>query len=284
MKKLFIFSFLIAVFSSCVSHFGLVSNQNQNQTSVQLSEKNFVVVGNVSAKSHANYFLGIGGVNREGLTAQARRKMTAKAGLEGKSRALINENTDYQTNVIFPFSQVKIITSATVVEFVEKASQFDSVMAKSAKVEIVSDWNESDLKEITPEYTNGILAGLRITPFGDYPSIIGGFKTEICWPGQSENFFLEPQFHMDYSPARETLNFIASIYAGYKTPFSQRTSFFAKAGLLMNYEVTSSYLETPGIGLATGLEFNRKYQAFLGFDIHASEYVSGPKIGFVYLF
>ena len=274
---------VLTVLSSCVSHLGFISNNNQNQTNVELSKNNFIVVGRVIGTSHANYFLGLGGFNKEGLVAEAKRKMTRMANLVGTSRALINENVEYQTKAIFPFMQVKVIATASVVEFINNETISDSVSLISDS-DYENELFNSEFQEIKPKFTNGVLLGARSTSFGNYQSIIAGFKTEICWPEQSKHFFLEPQFNIDYNLGLNNLNLIIPIYAGYKTNITQKTSIFAKAGLLINYDVTSGYLETPGLGLATGLEFKNRFQGFLGFDIHENEYISGPKIGLVYLF
>lgn len=282
-KFIFFFSFTL-VFTSCVSHLGLVSNNNQNQTSVQLNTDNFVVVKNVTGQSHANYFLGIGGFNDQGLIAQARGEMIRKADLVGSSRALINENLEYQSKMIFPFVQIKVLTSASVVEFVSNKSETESVKMEISNLASEPIDDTEELEEIKPNFVNGLFTGLRMTPFGDRLSVFTGLKTEISWPGMSKQFFIEPQFNIDYSPYPGQLNFYIPLYAGIKTKFAHRTSIFAKAGFILNFDVTNSYLETPGLGLATGLEFNNKIQGLIGYDIYVSEYVSGPKIGFVYLF
>lgn len=282
-KFIFFFSFTL-VFTSCVSHLGLVSNNNQNQTSVQLNTDNFVVVKNVTGQSHANYFLGIGGFNDQGLIAQARGEMIRKADLVGSSRALINENLEYQSKMIFPFVQIKVLTSASVVEFFSQKNESDSIKEQLSNLVTDPIDDSENLDEIKPKFVNGLFAGLRMTPFGDRGSVYTGLKTEISWPGMSKQFFLEPQFNVDYSPYPGQVNFYVPLYAGIKTKFAHKTSFFAKAGFILNYDVTSSFLETPGLGIATGLEFNNKFQGVIGYDIYASEYISGPKIGFVYLF
>lgn len=284
MRKFILFFSLTLVFTSCVSHLGLVSNNNQNQTSVQLNTDNFVVVKNVTGQSHANYFLGIGGFKDQGLIAQSRGEMIRKADLVGSSRAFINENLEYQSKMIFPFVQIKVLTSATVIEFVSQKRESDSIKLQLSNLESVPAQDMEDLDEIKPNFVNGLFAGLRMTPFGDRGSIFAGLKTEISWPGMNKQFFIEPQFNMDYSPFPGQLNFYIPLYAGIKTKFTHKSSIFAKAGFILNYDVTNAYLETPGLGLATGFEFNNKIQGFVGYDLYLSEYVSGPKIGFVYLF
>ncbi|HEY0261871.1 MAG TPA: DUF6567 family protein [Chitinophagales bacterium] len=119
MKKLFIpiFALAIMLLQSCAFHNGLTSNLNNHETSVVLSSNNFKVVAYVRGEASAQYILGIGGLKRKGLIAEAREQMLANADLIGKSRAVINETVEEKSSHFGFYERYRIIVSAYVVEF-----------------------------------------------------------------------------------------------------------------------------------------------------------------------
>ena len=65
----------------------MVSNQNTNQTSVELNRKNFKVVDLVSGRASATYIFGIGGMSKKALMESSKLKMYEKYNLVGKPGA-----------------------------------------------------------------------------------------------------------------------------------------------------------------------------------------------------
>ena len=119
MQKLILFILTIVLFSSCALHNGLTSNLNNHNTEVVLTKKNFKVIQRVYGEAEVDYVLGIGGLKRQALIAEARQRMLTNAGLEGTSRAVINETVEVRKS-FFPFAKsVKVVVSAYVIEFTE---------------------------------------------------------------------------------------------------------------------------------------------------------------------
>ena len=121
MKKLLLLSLLaVFVFGSCSFHSGLTSNANLHSTEVVLSKNNFKVLETVRGDSEATYFLGLGGLKKSGMIAEARANMLENAGLEGSSRAVINETVEISRSIIFfVFMKYEVIISAHLIEFTD---------------------------------------------------------------------------------------------------------------------------------------------------------------------
>ena len=121
MKKTLIFLLFAASLSitSCGGSSSLMSNTSASQTTVELSKKNFNILGKVSGKSSNTYVFGIGGMSNKALLEQAKNNMMANANLSG-SKAVINITYDKHFNGFAPFySSVTITASAYIVEFTE---------------------------------------------------------------------------------------------------------------------------------------------------------------------
>ena len=117
MKKLFLILIASFLLSSCAFNDGLISNVNNQVTSVELSEKNFTVVDMVRGESSALYIFGIGGLDKNGLVAEAKAKMLANAGLVGTSRAVVNQTVEVK-HTFFPFvRKFDVVVTAHIVEF-----------------------------------------------------------------------------------------------------------------------------------------------------------------------
>lgn len=111
---LFVFTLL---FSSCALHNGLTYNANNHTTEVVLSEKNFTVNETVQGEAKATYILGIGGLSKKALVAEARANMMSNTDLIGSSKAVINETVEVK-NAYFLFANVMTVTvSANIIEF-----------------------------------------------------------------------------------------------------------------------------------------------------------------------
>lgn len=113
MKKI-LFSFVIVVLlSGCFAvHNGIMTS------SAALSAANFSYVKqNIKGKASATYFLGIGGLLKESLIAEAKKDMLEKNPLQS-NQALVNltvsYKTDYQLGIM---CVVYCVVTADVVEF-----------------------------------------------------------------------------------------------------------------------------------------------------------------------
>ncbi|WP_431471849.1 hypothetical protein I5168_11460 [Nonlabens sp. SCSIO 43208] len=117
--KRFLLTFLMAVLflTSCATHHGIPKNYIQNSTEVVLTQNNFKVIDIVKGESEASYFLGFGGLNKNGLVAEAKAKMLASAQLEGTSRTIINEVVEVKRSGIFFIKKYKVIVSGQLIEF-----------------------------------------------------------------------------------------------------------------------------------------------------------------------
>lgn len=121
MKKALVFLIvsISLAFTSCGGSASIMSNSSINQTTVELSKKNFNILGKVTGKSTNTYVLGIGGMSNKALLEQAKNNMITNANLSG-SKALINITYDKHFNGFVPFYSVVTITaSAYIVEFTE---------------------------------------------------------------------------------------------------------------------------------------------------------------------
>ena len=105
--------------TSCAGHYGLTSNVNNHATEVVLSKKNFKVIKTVQGDASVTYILGIGGLSKKALIAEAKTEMLKEANLEGSAKAIINETVEVKGSS-FPFFGKKLVTvSAQVIEFTE---------------------------------------------------------------------------------------------------------------------------------------------------------------------
>lgn len=105
--------------SSCGISYNATSNSNISQTQVVLSQKNYKVIGTVKGESTQNYWFGIGGLSRKSMNQAAMSDMYQNAGLEGKSRAVINVSVCYKTKGIIIYTSAKALATGTVIEFID---------------------------------------------------------------------------------------------------------------------------------------------------------------------
>lgn len=116
-KALLILSVIFTMMlSSCGITHHAVYNENQNQTSVVLSQANYNVVGTVTGECSQFYVLGIGGLSQKSLEQSALGEMYQNAHLTG-SQAIINTNVFFRVESYVVCSKVKAIATGTVIEF-----------------------------------------------------------------------------------------------------------------------------------------------------------------------
>jgi hypothetical protein len=121
MKKIlfFVSLSLMLTLGSCGGSASVMGNSNLSQTNVELSKKNFNILGKVSGISTNTYILGIGGSANRALLEKAKNEMMKNANLTG-SKAIVNVTYDKHFNGFFPFySKVTVTASANIVEFTE---------------------------------------------------------------------------------------------------------------------------------------------------------------------
>lgn len=119
MRKLFLFGFIglsTVLLSSCGMVNNLMTNQNQNQTSVVLSQANYKVVGTASGKVKNCYVLGFGGLSKKSLRENAVGNMMKDANLQG-SQAVINVNIVDKYKNYFLWGKREMKAEGTVIEF-----------------------------------------------------------------------------------------------------------------------------------------------------------------------
>lgn len=111
------FAFLLFA-SSCGIHSASIGNNHNLSTNVNLSKKNFTVLGRVSGASAATYVFGIGGLTNKSLLGNATSNMLDNADLTGGSKAIVNLSSETHYSLIVPFYYRKTVTvSANVIEF-----------------------------------------------------------------------------------------------------------------------------------------------------------------------
>ncbi len=114
---------LLLGLTSCGLYGNLTSNQNQNQTSVVLSEANFKYIGTVSGEVSQTYILGFGGIRPKALKDNAIDKMMREArrnnpDLMTGSKAITNISVEQSIKMITPFYVKCTVTAhGTIIEF-----------------------------------------------------------------------------------------------------------------------------------------------------------------------
>jgi hypothetical protein len=108
---------LLLTGTSCATHNAYTGNLKSQNTQVILSQNNFVVGERVEGKANATYVFGIGGLSKKSLVEAARTNMYQNAGIQGGSKALVNETFSTKTSFYFLFWKHQVNASADVVEF-----------------------------------------------------------------------------------------------------------------------------------------------------------------------
>ncbi len=122
MKNFILLLIVAFTFVGCGVNEHLSYNENQQQTSVQLSKANFIVVAKVKGEATATYWFGIGGIKEKALVEMAKADMLSKANILGKPRAIINVTSEiHHLGVLSPIYYRKtVIVSGHVIEFTDK--------------------------------------------------------------------------------------------------------------------------------------------------------------------
>ena len=120
MKKIFYLCTLCIslLLTSCGVSRSNTSNTTLTQTHVELSKKNFRVIGTVYGENVQTYWFGIGGLSRKSMDETAITDMYMNANLTG-SQVIINTNVSHKNKWILFYSQTKAIATGTIIEFTE---------------------------------------------------------------------------------------------------------------------------------------------------------------------
>lgn len=303
--------FTVILSTSCRVHDGLTRNENQHQTQVVLSEKNYRIIKYVEGDAYARYYFGIGGgKSNRGLVALAREHMLKNAGLIGKSRAVINETVETQYKQIFFVTDVRYIVSGYVVEFYDPATEAAPAAEESVYTEPVKPSSPT-------EVTKGITAGVALQPdesLWDYnythnPGFHLGYMLEfskpdikyLFWGTQLNLTYLNTNTTYQNKPWSSEKNLCIEIPAliGLKFPVGRNFQWFIKGGptigvILMNQEYSSNYQEhdryggsIPSVGgeLYSGLQAGKHFQLSAGHRWNIGYYdYDYTKISLSYLF
>ncbi len=99
----------------------LTQNQNQNSTTVVLSQNNYSIIGTVEAQTSAEYIFGIGGIGKNALYSNSMSELLKKAQLK-RSQALINISTKTHVETCLIWSRYTVLTLGTIIEFKDNKS------------------------------------------------------------------------------------------------------------------------------------------------------------------
>ena len=135
-KSFFVVALLVCgalMFGGCSTQFYQSSNNNLSQTQVVLSQDNFRTVGEVEGISVATRILGIGGLSKKSVRANAVAEMFKNAKLSG-SQTIVNINVK-QAQVGFPpfYWRTVYTATGTVIEFVNETDKEALAKAKVAE-------------------------------------------------------------------------------------------------------------------------------------------------------
>ena len=94
----------------CALHIGTISSN------AMLNTNNFKIVGTAKGEATAKYWLGIGGLGRQGLVNEAKQDLYKNTPLK-PNQTLANLTYDIKKNYILIYWQQKAIVTADIVEF-----------------------------------------------------------------------------------------------------------------------------------------------------------------------
>lgn len=113
-------SMFILALTGCGISKNMIRNQNQNQTSVVLSQANYKVIGTAKGTVESFYIFGLGGLTKQSLQNNAVAEMTKEANLQGSPRAIVNTNVTEKLTFVFPFYTKRTMTAeGTIIEFIK---------------------------------------------------------------------------------------------------------------------------------------------------------------------
>ena len=109
--RLSVYAILIAMFSSCASHYGFMNN------SASLNKANFSYLQrNVSGTAQTVKIFGFGGLGDDGLVEKAKLDMLVKSELQS-NQALVNVTVDWRNSWMCFVRTTKCTVTADIVEF-----------------------------------------------------------------------------------------------------------------------------------------------------------------------
>jgi hypothetical protein len=307
--------FIVILFASCTAYNGLTYNVNSNQTQVHLSTDNYKVVKYVEGKSTAKYLFGIGGGNKQGMVARAREEMLRNANLKGKSRAVINETVEIKARQIFIYTEFTYIVSAHIVEFYSNPANEPKVEEDVfISREVITEPSVKQQKVSAGVMTMLMMGNGYSNNSADF---FAGYGIEFSKPNTSENLFWEIQANLLYAKNsymsynedfdQSTFGLEIPVLLGYRANLSQKTAWFAKAGLGLGYyidKIDGTYYPNgyygsgfpsvidrigfslyPLIELQTGFNVWKNWDVFVGYK-HAFYYgdYDIAKVGISYRF
>jgi hypothetical protein len=121
MKKVKWFAGFICILlalSGCGINTTVMNNNNTSITNVELSKKNFVVLGRVDGQASDMYVLGFGGLSKV-LYGRAKNDMLQKIKMQGKARAVIDVTFDVHTSFYLLLFFQTVTATGTIIEFTE---------------------------------------------------------------------------------------------------------------------------------------------------------------------
>lgn len=110
MKKILTFLSLAFLLTSCAFHMGSMNS------SASLSSNNFKYVKLASGQAETIKFLGLGGLSKEGLVAEAKKNLLKNNPLKD-GQALANIVVDFKYTYLLLLINTKAIITADIVEF-----------------------------------------------------------------------------------------------------------------------------------------------------------------------
>jgi hypothetical protein len=114
MKKIFLKTIagflIISALTSCSFHTGIMNN------SVQLNQNNFKYVRNASGEAKTTKIVGIGGIEKQALVAEAKKDLLNNFPLKD-GQALANIVVDFKTSIFLFLTENKVTVTADIIEF-----------------------------------------------------------------------------------------------------------------------------------------------------------------------
>lgn len=105
------------ILTSCGSTYFYTWNQNDTRTSVELTQKNFKVIGPVSGSASATYIFGIGGLSRSAARENAIGDMFESAYLTGAQTIVDIYVKKHVSSVLSIYRKVSYSATGVVIEF-----------------------------------------------------------------------------------------------------------------------------------------------------------------------
>ena len=118
MKRNLILFAIIAIISSCGSHYGTMSGN------ASISNANFRIVDIAVGTSISKKVFGLGGLKNEAMVLEAKRNLYSSYPLV-KGQALANVTVDFVRKNYFFYEKIKVTVSAEVVDFNQDSDEYN---------------------------------------------------------------------------------------------------------------------------------------------------------------